>query len=232
MKKLLVTLISIFMLFALVGCSNSKNEKEEKQEEMVGGYKLYDGEYNAELPEKAKEVFENTIKNLTGTTYDPIALLATQVVSGTNYAFFVREKPVTNFAVITVYADLKGNTQILKTYDIDLNLESDENSKDTSNLLGGWKAYDGENKCDIPDEAVEAVAKATEGLDGAGYTPIALLGTQVVSGINYAILCKETVVAAEPITTYSIVVVYKNTSGECKLTDVFNVKEYTVEREK
>ncbi|MDO4940072.1 MAG: hypothetical protein Q4E33_00070 [Erysipelotrichaceae bacterium] len=229
MKKLLVTLISILVVFTLIGCT--KEEKQEEQEAVVGGYTLYEGEYNAELPDKAKEVFENVTKNLTGTTYDPIALLGTQVVSGTNYAFFVREKPVANFAIITVYADLQGNTEILKTFDIDLDAEASDKGNSDANLLGGWKVYEGDNKCDVPDEVVDALTKATEGMTGASYTPIALLGTQVVSGINYSILCKETVIASEPMTNYSIVIVYKNTSGDCELSGVYNLRNYTVERD-
>jgi hypothetical protein len=59
------------------------------------------------------------------------------------------------------------------------------------NILGGWSV---DEKNQLP-EGLETFI--TESSLGSKITPISLLGTQVVSGINYMLLC-EIAMAAEP----------------------------------
>ena len=54
-------------------------------------------------------------------------------------------------------------------------------------LAGGWQAAE---SAEVTEQALEAFSIACEAIDGAGYEPIALLGTQVVAGMNYCILCR------------------------------------------
>ena len=55
-------------------------------------------------------------------------------------------------------------------------------------LVGAWESWTG-NPLEIPDDVKAAFDKALEGLVGHTYEPIAILGTQVVSGMNYCLLC-------------------------------------------
>lgn len=60
---------------------------------------------------------------------------------------------------------------------------------------GGWNiTEDAKNfsVCDLPEEVASAFLKVTQNLAGARYEPLMFAATQVVAGINYMILCRET----------------------------------------
>ena len=80
-------------------------------------------------------------------------------------------------------------------------------------LAGGWTTpEDGA----ITAEAQAAFDKAVKP-GGMAYTPVALLGTQVVAGINYAFVCigKATAPNAKP--APYLVIVYADLNGGAKL---------------
>lgn len=63
------------------------------------------------------QLFDKALEGLVGVNYSPIAVLATQVVAGTNYAYLCEATPaVLNpepfYAVVVIYEDLSGNTEI------------------------------------------------------------------------------------------------------------------------
>lgn len=84
-------------------------------------------------------------------------------------------------------------------------------------VLGGWTRAD---VVALTVEQQELLEKATEGLLGARYIPVAFLGSQLVSGSNYALLCRVAPVTADPVETYAIVKLYKDLSGNVSLLDV------------
>ena len=63
-------------------------------------------------------------------------------------------------------------------------------------LSGGWYNVPHE-AAELPEDAQAAFDKALDGLVGAQYTPVALLSTQVVAGMNYCILCQITPVVPD-----------------------------------
>ena len=87
-------------------------------------------------------------------------------------------------------------------------------------LLGGWEVNS--DRLSIDDEAnkdaKKAFEKATDGLDGYAYEPIAVLGRQVVAGTNYSILCRGTVVVPDAEPVYEIITVYENLDGNAEIT--------------
>lgn len=89
-------------------------------------------------------------------------------------------------------------------------------------LAGGWQANK-EDTTVIPDNVQAAFDKAMEGLVGVSYEPVAYLGSQVVAGTNYALLCKGTTVTAEPKTSYYKVVIYEDLSGNCEVLSIDEV---------
>lgn len=126
MKKLSVILLSILMLFTLIGC-NSKQDTpivEEKQEEVAGGYvDVEDGN----ITDKLLAIFNSAMEDYEGMKLEPIRLLQTQVVAGTNYKFLANASPIilnpkTKKVIVTIYEDLQGNASITNV----LNLEDDE----------------------------------------------------------------------------------------------------------
>ena len=80
-------------------------------------------------------------------------------------------------------------------------------------LAGGWTTPEDGT---ITAEAQAAFDKAVKP-GGIAYTPVALLGTQVVAGINYAFVCigKATAPNAKP--APYLVIVYADLNGGAKL---------------
>ena len=72
----------------------------------------------------------------------------------------------------------------------------------------------------ITEEAQTAFDKAMEKLVGVSYTPLALPGTQLVSGMNYCILCRAVVVYPDAQPYYALVYVYADLEGSAQLTQV------------
>ena len=74
-----------------------------------------------EMTEEAKKALDKACETLTGAVYTPVALLATQVVAGTNYRIICESKPSIpsserGYVIVTVYADLQGNAEITETF--------------------------------------------------------------------------------------------------------------------
>ena len=74
------------------------------------------------LTTEANAAFTKACETLTGMEYTPVALIATQVVAGTNYQILCEAKATvpnaeTSYMVVTVYADLEGNAEITETVD-------------------------------------------------------------------------------------------------------------------
>ena len=88
------------------------------------------------------------------------------------------------------------------------------------NKVGGWSYAEDP----AVDEHVKAVVdKATEKLLGAEYEPVAYLGSQVVAGINHAVLCRITPVTPDAEGTYAIVYIYEDLSGNCEITKTTDI---------
>ena len=94
--------------------------------------------------------------------------------------------------------------------------EADESTEETP-VVGGWTASESPV---VTDEIKEKLAKATDGVTGATYVPVAYLGSQVVAGKNYKLLCRETQVYPGAVETYSLVTLYEDLDGNVKISDV------------
>ena len=70
-------------------------------------------------------MFNSATEELLGVNYKPLVVLATQVVSGKNYAVLsvaetVIENPVYSISVVTIYKDLDGNSKVLTVANVNL----------------------------------------------------------------------------------------------------------------
>ena len=88
-------------------------------------------------------------------------------------------------------------------------------------VVGGWTQP---GSPAMTDEAKAAFEKAMEGFVGVDYQPVELLGTQVVAGTNYKILCdaKGVYPGAEPY--QAIVTVYQDLDGNAKILEITDLK--------
>lgn len=95
-------------------------------------------------------------------------------------------------------------------------------SKKNENLPGGWTEAKDET---ITPELQTVFDKAFEGMVGASYKPIKLLGTQVVSGTNYRFLAEQTLVTADAETKKVVVEIYEDLQGNVSVTEIVDYKE-------
>lgn len=77
------------------------------------------------IPEEAALAFDKALENYDGMTFNPVALLATQVVAGTNYRLLCLGAPTVPDAnpqlnVVDVYEDLEGGAEISEVSTLDL----------------------------------------------------------------------------------------------------------------
>lgn len=179
------------------------------------------------VTEDAKAAFEKAAEGLLGVDYAPVALLGTQIVSGTNYCLLCSAKAVapdaaSYWAAVIVNADLQGGAELRDIIALDLGdiAESGEikNAEKTGEqLAGGWTATEDGT---LTDNAGAAFEKAAERLLGVSYRPVALLGTQVVSGTNYSILASAQTVAPGAAQRYVVMTIYENLQGEVEVLGI------------
>jgi len=89
-------------------------------------------------------------------------------------------------------------------------------------LAGGWENVPHEF-VELPEDAQAAFDKALDGLVGAEYTPVALMSTQVVAGMNYCILCQIVPVVPDAAPTWALVYIYADLEGNAEITNVYDL---------
>ena len=184
---------------------------------VVGGFEKTDSPV---VTDEIKALFEKATGGEDGVTYTPVAYLASQIVAGKNHLVLCRAASADKaneetYVLVALYEDLEGKAEIT-------DVKKNKADAEVSGLTGGWTAAESPV---VTDEAKTALEKAAAELTGAEYTPIALLSTQVVAGMNYRIFCEIMPVApgAEPV--YSIVQVYKDLQDGAQITDTYDFEE-------
>ena len=177
MKKLFALMLTMLMVLALCACGQSKAPAAEKAPTVVGGWTISE---DAAITDEARAAFEKAMEGFTGVGYEPVALIGTQVVSGTNYCILCEARVIVPdaapyYALVYVYADLKGGAEILNIAALNLGdiAETGEikaADPTSGNLLGGWK-LDRESTVEV---------------DGA----LLHLASQLVNGTNHCVLCQ------------------------------------------
>ena len=182
---------------------------------LLGGWEKADSPV---ITEEMAALIEKASANLTGARYTPVAYLGHQLVSGTNHLILCRTlstvdpDAVETYMFVTVYEDLEGGAQITNVIDTGL-------PTNIADLSGGWSQAESP---EVTDEINDLCDKAFQKLVGVGYSPVALLSTQVVAGTNYCILCESTIVYPGAETTYAFVTLYKDLEGNVEVLDIWN----------
>jgi len=228
MKKILSILLLFALVLSLSACGSVKTSEtasgngNESEQSMIGGWTRPD---SPAVTDEVKELMEKALEDLVGMDYIPVAYIGTQVVAGTNHAILCRVKAVTpdaaeTYAIVYLYEDLEGNVEITEVKDFGA-------QTNINDLDGGWSQADAE----VSEEAKAAFEEATGKMIGADYDLIALVSTQVVSGMNYCFLCTVRAVSPEAEARYALVYVYQDVQGEAKVTDVVEMPEEETEEE-
>lgn len=231
MKKTLSFFLTALLLLALLaGCGANAPAPQPAEEQpvpaedvpvqsgasLLGGWTVPD---SFALTDENRPAFENAVAELVGVNYEPLACLGTQLVNGTNRAFFCRAQVVYPgaqpfFAIVYVYEALDGSAKITDIESITPDGRFDENAGSAQALTGGWT---------VPEEDGEALAafeQAAEKLLGVDYTPVAVMGQQVVSGMNYCLLCQARAVSPDAQPYYCFVQVYRDLQGSAEIMKI------------
>ena len=221
MKKIIAVIVCIALLAAGValfaGCGKQNGKNNDPSDSGLTGGKEAGAWTKAESPvitDEFRTVFNKATAALAGVEYVPVAYLGSQVVAGINHRVLCKATATvpgaeTTYVIVTIYEDLNGNAGITVTFDFDVKAEFSDND-------GGWAEPASPA---VTDEALAAFTKACNTLAGVEYVPVALLGTQVVAGINYRLLCEATATVPGAETTYVILTVYADPQGGAEIAE-------------
>lgn len=236
-KRTIVTLWGVLCLVAgLMGCgsnaqtsSSTSDEPAAQVEEssvIVGGWEI-NTEAGTSVSGAYQTVFDNAMAELDGVDYEPVAVIGQQVVAGMNYAYLCKATPVvadptTSWTIVVIYEDLGGKASFMSARDLVVG-DVQTTSAQAGEAVGAWEGI--ENAVGLPlpadaDAAFQEAAGARADADPV-LMPVALLGSQVVAGSNYQVLClgSDGSDAAAPAVPY-VAVVYRNASGSSEITSL------------
>lgn len=225
MKKAAAFILSGVILISFISCfAQTAGETEQAEELVVGGWEIY-GNGQTVLPEEVQTAFEKATDGFTESKLTPVAFVGEQVVAGMNYRLLCHCEPSAAgsaaFRLITIYADLEGNAEITETEDFpfwEMTWNASGDLEESSErLAGGWAIPEMITPAVLPEEVQTAFDKASETLTGAGFTPMAYLGKQIVAGTNYAILCRCEGSALELGVSLGVIVIYVDPEGSASI---------------
>lgn len=225
-KSLLCVLVIAIcaLLFVVILMLVKRPENKENVNKKTGGWTFNTNIKTVSISKDALDAFNKATEEYDGMTFEPVALLGTQVVAGTNYMFLCKGTTVTatsktDLKVVIVYKDLNNKSEITSVKDFDYTKYTNKNIENNSQKLsGGWQVTSPNDTNKLDEKIQNIFDNATSTLAGISYKPIAVLGTQVVAGKNYAILCYGH--ASYPDTQESIylVTIYDDINGGQEIT--------------
>ena len=181
MKK--VSLLIIILCLFITGCG--------KKEVVVKNWQTTITTKESLMSEEIKSIFNRATS---GKPYKALALLATQVVAGSNYMYLALEDNA-SYKIIAIHNNLSNEASIMTVSDFDYTKYTFENFEyQNQTLSGGWNVYTSpmlsSTKNNVLDgDVLRVFESATKNLVGAVYLPIANLGYLDEDGTKYAILC-------------------------------------------
>ena len=192
---------------------------------LLGGWS-FASDLSISLTEEDQARFDKAIGGLTGMGYEPVAVVASQLVAGKNYAYLCKATPIASKAIprwtiAVVYEDLQGEASLTNVSEIDLTNINVLDAVDTKEAVGAWEiATPGGKPIMMPSEDAQAAFdSAAANYTGVDLKPLSLLASQVVAGMNYKYLCYGETVTENPVAALYIVEVYRDLDGKAEITN-------------
>ena len=158
-----------------------KGKAENNSDSLVGAYNTNLVSFSLKDNPGAMTAFEAAFPNgYNYTHYEPIALLGTQVVSGTNYLYLCKStwtdyQENVSFVLLQIYQDLSGKSEVMESAILFPTEESREEGEDYIDNTG---SYLPENIPAIQNAFKEAVPDD----ENAYYIPLAYIGKHTQEG--------------------------------------------------
>ena len=164
------------------GATKEKEQAENKSNSpLVGAYNTNLASFSLKDNPDAMNAFEAAFPNgYNYTHYEPIALLGTQVVSGTNYLYLCKStwtdyQENVSFVLLQIYQDLSGKSEVMGSAIL---FPTEESREDGEDYIDNTGPYLPENIPAIQNAFKEAVPDN----ENVSYIPLAYIGKHTQEG--------------------------------------------------
>lgn len=176
--------------------SRKDTREQSMQESLTESWDVPGDATNAALTEEQLDIFQRATDSIVGSAYMPVAVLATQLVAGTNYAYLVQATQAypdatPHWVIAVVYQDLQGNASVTCTNDFDL-ADIHVGVLESNGFVGAWEVMEAPKTPILDGMAKVAFDGACQDVEDVVFEPICLLGTQVAEDVNYKVLAVGT----------------------------------------
>lgn len=136
MKKLIAILLTLALMLAVSAMAESEILEDwtipDDADELVDGDAAATGAWeitdvsSAKIGKKLKAAFAQAVSEMAGVTYTPVGVLATQLVSGTNYcilchcAYVSSDDGETGWSLVYMSQSLDGTAEITNVVNLDV----------------------------------------------------------------------------------------------------------------
>ncbi|WP_315272382.1 hypothetical protein [Oribacterium sinus] len=208
------------------GATKEKEQAENNSDApLVGAYNTNLVSFSLKDNPDAMNAFEAAFPNgYNYTHYEPIALLGTQVVSGTNYLYLCKStwtdyQENVSFVLLQIYQDLSGKSQVVGSAILFPTEESREEGEDYIDNTG---SYLPENIPAIQNAFNEAVKDN----ENVSYIPLAYIGKHTQEGKpeEDVIFTAKKSKGKDTKTNYELFYIVKDKDGKAKLAKTEDVQ--------
>ena len=197
---------------------SEKGKAENNSDSLVGAYNTNLVSFSIKDNPDAMNTFEAAFpKGYNYTHYEPIALLGTQVVSGTNYLYLCKStwtdyQENVSFVLLQIYQDLSGKSEVMGSAILFPTEESREEGEDYIDNTG---SYLPENIPAVQNAFKEAVPNN----ENASYIPLAYIGKHTQEGKpeEDVIFTAKKSKGKDTKTNYELFYIGKDKDGKAKL---------------
>lgn len=210
MKKILFIILIMSFGILTIGWEKNKNNSKEWKIDITDSKQLLGEE---------EQIFEKAISNY-DKKLDYVSLLATQVVSGTNYMFLCKDEK--GYKVVVIYHDLEGNSKVTKVSDFNpIKYINKENDLNKENLSGGWYVNVPAKPMMLPEKIQSYFDSATKSLTGISYYPIASIAHNGKN--NYAVLCYGDIVYKESNASIYVLTLSIDKNNNSEIASIYEI---------
>ena len=202
-----------------------KGKAENNSDSLVGSYNTNLVSFSLKDNPDAMNAFKAAFpKGYNYTHYEPIALLGTQVVSGTNYLYLCKStwtdyQENVSFVLLQIYQDLSGKSEVMGSAILFPTEESREEGEDYIDNTG---SYLPENIPAIQNAFKEAVPDN----ENVSYIPLAYIGKHTQEGKpeEDVIFTAKKSKGKDAKTSYVLLYIAKDKNGKAKLVKTEDVE--------
>ena len=209
------------------GATAEEKEKAQNNSDapLVGAYNTNLASFSMKDNPDAMSAFEAAFPNgYNYTHYEPIALLGTQVVSGTNYLYLCKStwtdyQENVSFVLLQIYQDLSGKSEVMGSAIL---FPTEESREDGEDYIDNTGSYLPENIPAIQNAFKEAVPDN----ENASYIPLAYIGKHTQEGKpeEDVIFTAKKSKGKDAKTNYVLLYIGKDKDGKAKLVKTEDVQ--------